>query len=44
MPYSYREVKDMYDTLADAGVVTISLPDWSAEMNQQTESDITQRG
>src|SRR5258707_2988017 len=44
MPYSYREVRDMYDTLHGAGVVTKSLPDWSAEMNQETNSDIYTEG
>lgn len=31
---TYRQVKDIYDNLADAGVVTQSLPDWSAEMGE----------
>src|SRR5258705_4515524 len=44
MPYSYREVRDMYDTLHGAGVITESLPDWSAEMNQGTNSDIYAEG
>lgn len=44
MPYSYREVRDMYDTLKDAGVVTESLPEWSARQNQETESDMFAEG
>ena len=39
MPYDYRHVKDMYDQLADAGVVTQSLPDWSRHMNEVTGTD-----
>src|SRR5580765_514850 len=39
MPYDYRHVKDAYDALYDAGVVTDSLPDWSAKMNAQTDTE-----
>jgi hypothetical protein len=39
MPYDYRHVKDAYDTLRDAGIVTDTLPDWSAKMNAQTGTD-----
>ncbi len=40
MPLSYRQVKDLYDNLRDAGMVTQTLPQWSAEMNQFTESNL----
>ena len=39
MPYDYRHVRDAYDALRDAGVVTDSLPDWSAKMNVQSGTD-----
>ena len=39
MPYDYRHVRDAYDALKDAGVVTDSLPDWSAKMNVQSGTD-----
>lgn len=40
MGLNYRQVKDIYDQLHSAGVVTKSLPDWSTEMNQLSESDL----
>jgi hypothetical protein len=44
VPYDYRRVKDMYDQLADAGVVTESLPDWSRKMNQVTGTEDYSQG
>lgn len=37
---TYRQVRDLYDNLKDAGIVTQSLPDWSSEMNRITQSDV----
>jgi hypothetical protein len=44
MPLGYRQVKDLYDTLADAGVVTKSLPEWSQEMNESLGTDLYSEG
>ncbi len=44
MAFGYGEVKDLYDTLKDAGVVTTSLPDWATEMNRITNSDLYSAG
>lgn len=44
MPLPYRKVKDMYDTLHDAGVVTQTLPEWSQEQNKLSESDLYSAG
>src|SRR5438128_278030 len=44
MALPYRQVKDLYDTLRDAGVVSSSLPDWSSEMNRLTGSDLYAAG
>lgn len=44
MPLPYRKVKDMYDTLHDAGVVTQTLPEWSDEQNKLSESDLYSAG
>ena len=44
MPLGYRQVKDLYDTLADAGVVTKSLPEWSQEMNESLGTDLYSAG
>lgn len=44
MPFQYRQVKDLYDKLKDAGVVTSSLPEWSMEMNDLTSSDLYSAG
>lgn len=40
----YRSIKDIYDTLHDAGVVTETLPEWSAKQNQLTNSDLYAAG
>ena len=39
MALTYREVKDLYDVLKDAGATQKSLPDWSTEMQQLTGND-----
>lgn len=44
MALTYRQVKDLYDTLADAGATTLTLPEWSAQMNANTESDLFGEG
>lgn len=44
MPFTYRQVKDLYDVLADSGVVTKPLPDWSQEMNQLSGTDLYSAG
>ena len=44
MPLGYRQVKDLYDTLYDAGVVTKSLPEWSQEMNESLGTDLYSAG
>lgn len=44
MPLSYRQVKDIYDELADAGVVTQSLPEWAAAKNQSLGSNAFSAG
>src|SRR5882757_6442669 len=44
MPLPYRQVKDLYDVLADSGVVTKSLPEWSADMNALTGTDLYGEG
>lgn len=44
MPLDYRQVKDIYDNLHDAGVVSTPLPEWSDRMNQLTGSDLYSAG
>lgn len=44
MPLTYRQTKDIYDTLKDAGATTLSLPDWSRQMAATTESDTFDAG
>jgi hypothetical protein len=44
MPLGYRQVKDLYDTLADAGVVTKPLAEWSREMNESLGTDLYSEG
>ena len=39
MPLPYGQVKDLYDELQKAGVVTQSLPEWSGQMNDLTGTD-----
>src|SRR5580765_2747840 len=40
----YRQVKDMYDSLANAGVVTKPLAEWSQEMNDSLGIDLYSEG
>jgi hypothetical protein len=44
MPLGYRQVKDMYDSLASAGVVTKPLAEWSQEMNDSLGTDLYSEG
>lgn len=44
MGLPYRNVKDIYDTLHGAGVVSSSLPEWSTEMNALSQSDLYSQG
>jgi hypothetical protein len=44
MPLAYRQVKDLYDTLREVGVTDKPLPEWSAEMNTLTNSDLYSSG
>src|SRR4029077_2820767 len=44
MPLGYRQVKDMYDSLANAGVVTKPLAEWSQEMNDPLGTDLYSEG
>lgn len=44
MPLTYRRVKDVYDQLRDAGVVTQSLPEWSAEMDRARGTNLYSAG
>lgn len=44
MAFGYRQVKDIYDSLAEAGVVTQSLPEWSQEMNDKLGTDLYSAG
>jgi hypothetical protein len=41
---SYAQVKDLYDTLYEAGVINESLQDWSAKKLRQTNNPIYQHG
>jgi hypothetical protein len=38
VPLSYRDIRDIYDTEKDLGLVKESLPEWSQRMNTQTSS------
>lgn len=44
MPFTYRQVKDLYDILHSSGAVSKSLPDWSSEMNTNTGGDLYNAG
>lgn len=44
MALPYGDVKDLYDTLLSSGVTTQTLPEWAAEMNQQTGSNLFDQG
>lgn len=44
MPLDYRQVKDLYDQLASAGATTVSLPEWSSQMNDLTGTDLYSEG
>lgn len=44
MAFSYRQVKDLYDQLRDAGATSVSLPEWSDQMNQLTGTDLYGQG
>src|SRR4029077_18095412 len=44
MPLGYRQVKDMYDSLASAGVVTKPLAGWSREMSDTLGTDLYSEG
>lgn len=44
MPFTYRQVKDLYDVLHGAGAVSKSLPDWSNEMNALSGGDLYSAG
>lgn len=44
MGFTYRQVKDLYDTLHSAGVVTKSLPEWSGDMSAMTGTDLYDAG
>lgn len=39
MALSYRQVKDLYDTLKGAGATTLDLPEWSRQMDNSTNTD-----
>ena len=36
MPYSYYQLRDVYDHLKSTGVVTETLPEWAASQNEAT--------
>jgi hypothetical protein len=44
MALDYGSVKDMYDTLYDAGVTTKTLPEWSQDMNELTNTQLYNAG
>lgn len=44
MPLSYRQVKDLYDTLHDAGAVSQPMDQWSSGMNALTGTDMYGEG
>ncbi len=44
MPLKYRQVKDIYDQLHKAGVVTSTLPEWSAQQNADSGTDFYSEG
>lgn len=44
MPFTYRDVSDLYRTLKDAGVVSEDLPSWSSEMNRLSNSNLYDQG
>ena len=44
MPYDYRTVKDQYDMLHGAGVVSEPLEAWSARKNQESGTDAYNAG
>lgn len=44
MPLSYRQVKDLYDILHASGATQTSLPEWSQQMQANTDSDLYSAG
>jgi len=44
MPLDYTAVRKQYDTLYGAGVTKKSMPEWAAEMNELTQSDLYAEG
>ncbi len=44
MALSYRQVRDLYDQLKASGATSVSLPDWSEQMNQLTGTDLYSQG
>lgn len=40
MAFTYRQVKDLHDVLAGAGVTKTSLPEWATEMNALSGTDL----
>lgn len=44
MPLSYESVRSMYDKLYGAGVTKKSMPEWAAEMNTTTQSQLYNEG